>query len=112
MQAASVITLTPNAKAQLIKLLQQKNEPGYFMRVGVKGGGCSGMSYSVELDNKAGEWDKTFDDGEARIVVDQKSFVYLDGIEIDYSNELVGGGFQFRNPNATGSCGCGTSFSV
>lgn len=107
-----MVTLTPNAQNQLLKLLQQKNEPGYFMRVGVKGGGCSGMSYSVELDNKVGEWDKTFGEGEAKVVVDQKSFVYLDGIEIDYSNELVGGGFQFRNPNATGSCGCGTSFSV
>ncbi len=107
-----MVTLTPAAKQQLIKLLQQKNEPGFFMRVGVKGGGCSGMSYSVELDNAVGEWDKTFGDGEAKIVVDQKSLVYLNGIEIDFSNELVGGGFQFRNPNATGSCGCGTSFSV
>ena len=99
-----MITLTPTAKDQLLRLVQQKNEPGYFMRVGVKGGGCSGMSYSVELDNKMTEWDK--------VVVDQKSYVYLDGMEIDFSNELVGGGFQFRNPNATGSCGCGTSFSV
>ena len=107
-----MITLTPNAKTQLLKLIQQKNESGYFMRVGVKGGGCSGMSYSVELDNHTTEWDKSFGEGEAKVVVDQKSFVYLDGIEIDYSNELVGGGFQFRNPNATGSCGCGTSFSV
>ena len=107
-----MITLTPAAKTQLLKLLQQKNEPGFFMRVGVKGGGCSGMSYNVELDNKIGEWDKTFGEGEAKIVTDQKSFVYLDGIEIDFSNELVGGGFQFRNPNATGSCGCGISFSA
>ena len=107
-----MITLTPNAKTQLLKLIQQKNESGYFMRVGVRGGGCSGMSYSVELDNQVTEWDKSFGEGESKVVVDQKSFVYLDGIEIDYSNELVGGGFQFRNPNATGSCGCGTSFSV
>lgn len=107
-----MVTLTPSAKQQLLKLLQQKNEPGFFMRVGVKGGGCSGMSYSVELDNQVGEWDKVFGDAEAKIVVDQKSLVYLNGIEIDFSNELVGGGFQFRNPNATGSCGCGTSFSV
>ena len=107
-----MITLTTNAKTQLLKLIQQKNEKGYFMRVGVKGGGCSGMSYSVELDNKVGEWDKVFGEGESKVVVDPKSFAYLDGIEIDFSNELVGGGFQFRNPNATGSCGCGTSFSV
>lgn len=107
-----MITLTPSAQAQLVRLLQQKNEPGFFMRVGVKGGGCSGMSYSVELDNKTDEFDKTFGEGQTKIVVDQKSFVYLNGIEIDFSNELVGGGFQFRNPNASGSCGCGTSFSV
>ena len=55
-----MITLTTNAKTQLLKLIQQKNEKGYFMRVGVKGGGCSGMSYSVELDNQVGEWDKVF----------------------------------------------------
>lgn len=111
-ETADVITLTPSAKTQLHKLLEQKREPGYFMRVGVKGGGCSGMSYSVELDNQVGEFDKVFGEGESKIVVDQKSFVYLNGIEIDFSNELVGGGFQFRNPNASGSCGCGTSFSV
>ena len=111
-ETADVITLTPNAQAQLARLLQQKGEPGYFRRVGVKGGGCSGMSYSVELDNKTDEFDKTFGEGASKIVVDQKSFVYLNGIEIDFSNELVGGGFQFRNPNASGSCGCGTSFSV
>lgn len=107
-----MITLTPAAKTQLSHLLKQKGEPGYFMRVGVKGGGCSGMSYNVELDNRVGEWDKVFGEGESKVVTDQKSFVYLDGIEIDFSTELVGGGFQFRNPNATGSCGCGISFSA
>ena len=107
-----MINLTSAAKTQLKKLLEQKSEPGFFMRVGVKGGGCSGMSYSVELDNQVSEWDKVFGENESKIVVDPKSLAYLDGIEIDFSNELVGGGFQFRNPNATGSCGCGTSFSV
>jgi iron-sulfur cluster assembly protein len=107
-----MITLTPKAKDQLLKLIQQKNEKGFFMRVGVKGGGCSGLSYSVELDSNLSEWDKVFGEDASKIVVDQKSFVYLNGMEIDFSTELVGGGFQFRNPNATGSCGCGTSFSA
>ena len=107
-----MITLTPSAKEKVQELVQQKNDPGYFLRVSVKGGGCSGLTYSVEFDNKVGEWDKVFEDGSAKVVCDQKSFVYLDGIEIDYSKELVGGGFNFKNPNASGSCGCGTSFSV
>ena len=103
--------MTPAAQAEVQKLLKQK-DPSYFMRLGVKGGGCSGFSYVVEIDNQIGQWDKAFGEYPLRIACDQKSFVYLDGLQLDYSTELVGGGFQFQNPNASGSCGCGTSFSV
>ncbi len=107
-----MITLTETAKTEVEKLIRAKNDPSYFVRVGVKGGGCSGFSYVVDLDNRTGEWDKAFGEYPLKIVCDQKSFVYLEGLQLDYSQELVGGGFQFRNPNASGSCGCGKSFSV
>ncbi len=107
-----MIKVSDAAKIEIEKLVRAKNDPGYFIRVGVKGGGCSGFSYVVELDNKAGEWDKMFGEYPAKIVCDQKSFVYLEGLELDYSQELIGGGFQFHNPNASGTCGCGKSFSV
>lgn len=107
-----MITMTERAKTQIQNLVRAKNDPGVFLRIGVKGGGCSGFSYVVELDDKVGEWDKAFGEYPLRVVCDQKSFVYLNGLQLDYSDELVGGGFQFQNPNASGSCGCGKSFSV
>lgn len=106
-----MITMTPAAQTEVERLLKAK-DPSYFLRVGVKGGGCSGFSYVVDIDNKVGEWDKTFGEYPMKVVCDQKSFVYLEGLQLDYSTELVGGGFQFQNPNASGSCGCGKSFSV
>jgi iron-sulfur cluster assembly protein len=107
-----MITMTEKAKNKVMSLIQAKNDPNSFLRIGVKGGGCSGFSYVVELDDKIGEWDKTFGEYPMKVVCDQKSFVYLNGLELDFSEELVGGGFEFHNPNASGSCGCGKSFSV
>lgn len=107
-----MIQLSENAKKEVEKLLQQQNKPGLFLRVGVRGGGCSGLTYDFKLDDQAKEYDRTFEVDGIKIVSDSKSLVYLDGMMIDYSSELVGGGFKFINPNATGSCGCGTSFSV
>lgn len=107
-----MIALTDSAKKHALRLFESKEGDGNFLRVSVKGGGCSGMSYAVDIDNKIGEWDKVFGDDEVKVVCDQKSFVYLKGITIDYSDALVGGGFNFKNPNASGSCGCGISFSV
>ncbi len=108
-----MITLTERAKEEVERLLHERKEPGYFLRVGVKGGGCSGFSYVVNLDKDLKEHDKVFNLGDnTRVVCDQKSFIYLDEIQIDFSTDLVGGGFRFSNPNASGSCGCGTSFSV
>ena len=106
-----MITISDSARTEVEKLLKA-NGPSHFLRVGVKGGGCSGFSYVVEVDNHVREWDKAFGEFPQKLVCDQKSFVYLDGMMLDYSNELVGGGFQFHNPNASGTCGCGKSFSV
>ena len=106
-----MIQLSENAKKEVKRLLEQK-KPESFLRVGVKGGGCSGMTYDVQFDDKSGEFDRVFDFDGVKVVCDSKSLIYLDGMTVDYSDELVGGGFRFVNPNATGSCGCGTSFSV
>ncbi len=105
-----MIRLSEIAKEEVKKLLEGK--PGSFVRVGVKGGGCSGLSYDVRIDDKQDALDRVSDEGGIKVVCDTKSFVYLDNMTIDFSRELVGGGFRFVNPNASGSCGCGTSFSV
>jgi iron-sulfur cluster assembly protein len=82
------------------------------LRLGVIGGGCSGMSYSMTLDTKARESDHVFEFDGVRVIVDPKSFVYLKGLTLDYEETLIRQGFNYINPNATRSCGCGTSFST
>ena len=83
-----------------------------FVRVGVKSGGCSGLSYDLKFDKELEEDDKVFEDNGVRIVVDKKSFLYLIGTTLDYSGGLNGSGFVFNNPNANRTCGCGESFSL
>ena len=83
-----------------------------FIRVGVEGGGCSGLTYKLEFDNQMRPDDKVFEDKGMKIVCDKKSFLYLIGTELDFSDGLNGKGFQFNNPNASRTCGCGESFSV
>ena len=107
-----MIQLSDSAKEQVQKLLDAKAKEGAVLRLGVKGGGCSGLTYDVQIDHVVRPDDRVFESSGVKIVCDPKSFVYLNGLLMDYSSALVGGGFQFRNPNATGSCGCGTSFSV
>jgi iron-sulfur cluster assembly protein len=80
--------------------------------VGVKSGGCSGLSYELDFDNKMTETDKVFEDNDVRIIVDKKSFLYLVGTVLEYSGGLNGKGFVFNNPNAQRTCGCGESFSL
>ena len=106
-----MIKLTEVAEKEVKKLLESQ-KPGSFLRVGVKGGGCSGLSYEVHFDDTIGETDRVFEASGVKVVCDSKSLVYLDNMNVDYSKELVGGGFRFINPNATGTCGCGTSFSA
>ena len=86
--------------------------PDFAIRVGVQGGGCSGLSYKMDFDNENRPGDQVFEDKGLKIVVDLKSFLYLAGTELDFSDGLNGKGFQFINPNATRTCGCGESFAV
>lgn len=108
-----MITVTENAKNHAIDLIKAENRPvDTFIRVGVDGGGCSGLSYKLEFDNQLKEGDKMFEDKGIKIVVDRKSFLYLVGTELEYTGGLNGKGFVFNNPNASRTCGCGESFSV
>lgn len=83
-----------------------------YVRVGVKSGGCSGLSYDLDFDNNKEESDKLFEDNDVKIIVDKKSFLYLIGTTLEYSGGLNGKGFIFNNPNANRTCGCGESFSL
>ena len=108
-----MITVTENAKNHAIDLIKTENRPvDTFIRVGVDGGGCSGLSYKLEFDNQLKEGDQMFEDKGIKIVVDRKSFLYLIGTELEYTGGLNGKGFIFNNPNANRTCGCGESFSV
>ena len=83
-----------------------------FVRVGVKSGGCSGLSYDLKFDKKEHDNDKIFEDNDIKIIVDKKSFLYLVGTTLDFSGGINGTGFVFKNPNANRTCGCGESFSL
>lgn len=108
-----MITVTETAKAKALSLMQQEQKPeGAFIRVGVDGGGCSGLTYLLEFDTTLKPDDKIFEDKGIKIVCDKKSFLYLIGTELDYTDGLNGKGFHFRNPNASRTCGCGESFAV
>jgi iron-sulfur cluster assembly protein len=105
--------LSPNAAQQVKELKRTQNLPdGAFLRVGVKGGGCSGMSYSLEFDTEMGPHDREFEIEGIKVVCDKKSYLYLNGTTLDYVRQGLTGGFTFVNPNAKSSCGCGTSFSA
>ena len=109
-----MITLTPEAAEQVKALLSKENKPNFALRIGVKGGGCSGMSYAIGLeDGTPKEHDQVFEQEGIKVLVDGKSHLYLDGMTLSYRKDnLMGGGFEFQNPNATKSCGCGTSFTA
>ena len=108
-----MITVTDKAKSKLISLISEENlDSTYFVRVGVKGGGCSGLSYTMEFENQTKEGDEIFEDNGIKVVCDRKSMLYLFGTELDYSGGLNGKGFEWHNPNAQRVCGCGESFSL
>jgi iron-sulfur cluster assembly protein len=108
-----MITVTDIASNQAKKLMAESNaDANTFIRVGVKGGGCSGLSYELTFDNHLKEEDKVFEDKGLKIVCDKKSFLYLIGTQLDFSGGLNGKGFIFVNPNASSTCGCGESFSI
>lgn len=109
-----MIQVSDTAKQWVINLMTEEGFDASkdFVRVGVKSGGCSGLSYELKFDNKAEEADKVFEDNNVRIIVDKKSFLYLVGTTLEYSGGLNGKGFVFNNPNAQRTCGCGESFSL
>ena len=109
-----MIQVSETAKQKVINLMTEEGFDASkdYVRVGVKSGGCSGLSYELNFDNKLGETDKIFEDNQVRIIVDKKSFLYLVGTVLEYSGGLNGKGFVFNNPNAQRTCGCGESFSL
>lgn len=108
------ITITDKALTKAYDLMRGSNILGaqYFLRVGVKGGGCSGLTYELDFDNESKLGDMQFGDERLKIVCDMKSFLYLCGTELDFTDGLNGKGFNFINPNASRTCGCGESFSI
>jgi len=111
----NAIYVSDKAKAKVVKLMEDAgiaDDPSYFLRVGVVGGGCSGLSYKLDFDNETKPMDQVFEDNGVKVVTDLKSFLYLVNTELDFSDGLNGKGFHFNNPNASRSCGCGDSFAV
>ena len=108
-----MITLTPAAAQEAKRLMEKEQKPNLGLRVGIKGGGCSGMTYVLTIDEAAPkQYDTVFEQDGIKILIDAKSHLYLDGTTIDYKNSLMGGGFEFNNPLAKKTCGCGTSFTT
>ena len=109
-----MIKVSETAKKKVVQLMTEEgfNATTDYVRVGVKSGGCSGLSYDLKFDNEHQEEDKVFEDNGVKIIIDKKSFLYLIGTTLEYSGGLNGTGFVFNNPNANRTCGCGESFSL
>lgn len=108
-----MIAVTDKAKERIVELRSEEgHSESHNIRVSVKGGGCSGLMYDLDFDDKIEEADEIFEDKGIKILVDKKSLLYLLGTTLDFSDGLNGKGFQFVNPNATRTCGCGESFAV
>ena len=111
----NAIFISDKAKEKVISLMKDaglSNDPSYFLRVGVVGGGCSGLSYKMDFDNEQKPMDQVFENNGVKVVTDLKSFLYLVNTTLDFSDGLNGKGFYFSNPNASRTCGCGESFAV
>jgi iron-sulfur cluster assembly protein len=109
------IYISDKAKEKVLELLKEAghaNDPSWFVRVGVVGGGCSGLSYKLDFDNNLQSTDQAFENNGIKVVTDLKSFLYLVNTTLDFSEGLNGKGFHFINPNASRTCGCGESFAV
>jgi iron-sulfur cluster assembly protein len=105
------VTLSASAAKQINTILASQSD-GTLLRIGVEGGGCSGFSYTFNLDTSVNSDDQLIERDGAKVVIDEASLPFLDGSEIDYVDELIGASFKIHNPNATAACGCGTSFSI
>lgn len=106
-----IVGLTPEAVGHVKQLIEQENKPGLGLRLGIQGGGCSGLSYKLGFD-MPGDADHIQEYEGVRVLIDPKSALYLKGVELHYDGGLQGKGFEFRNPNASNTCGCGESFSI
>jgi len=107
-----MITISESAKAKIIDILREENNPRMALRTFVQGGGCSGFNYGFTLDEEVNEDDFEIPLDEYKVVVDSMSMTYLTGSEIDYVEDVMGSNFNIKNPNANSTCGCGSSFSV
>ena len=108
-----IFTLTTKAKSQLDKLMLEEHcTENHFLRVSVKGGGCSGLTYDLDFDDIIVDFDEVSEDQGLKLVIDRRSLLYLLGTELDFTEGLNGKGFLFINPNASRTCGCGESFGV
>ena len=109
-----MIELTERAAGEVKTIIkdQELDPANTFLRVGVKGGGCSGFSYTLDLTESKQETDEEWEKYGIKVICDPKSHIYLEGASVDFKDELMGRGFVFSNPNATSSCGCGSSFSA
>ena len=108
-----MVTITDSAKNEVVRMFKEHDLSESVLRMGVRGGGCSGLSYTLGFDNEVSEFDNVFEVAEGvKVVVDMKSYLYLRGTELDFTTDLIGGGFKFNNPTARKSCGCGSSFQV
>ena len=106
------VSMTPVAANRVKELMVTQKVDNAFLRMGVRGGGCSGMTYDLQFDNELRKHDKQFEVEGVKVVVDVKSYLYLNGTTLDYVTQGLTGGFTFVNPNAKSSCGCGTSFTA
>lgn len=107
-----MITVTERAARRIKEILSERGDPELALRVGIKGGGCSGLSYVLDFTTERREQDRIFEEHGVRLFCDPKSLTFLDNTELDFSDGLLDGGFRFNNPNAKKSCSCGESFSV
>ena len=105
------MTLTSTAAAKIREAVATSEKPADGLRIKVVGGGCSGLQYRLELDSER-KGDKVFQEADAKLLIDRKSYLYLNGTEVDYSDALMGAGFRLSNPNVKRTCGCGESFVV
>jgi iron-sulfur cluster assembly protein len=110
--AKKVVVLSDTALAELQRLRAKKDKDEIVLRIGVKGGGCAGLTYTMSFDSEIKETDHVSRYDGVTLIVDRKSAVFLKGMTLNYSDDLIGGGFKFENPNAKKSCSCGTSFSA
>ena len=106
------ISITERGAKRLQAVMKSENKSDHALRMSVVGGGCSGMTYNMSFDNVQGEFDKVYQSCGLTIYCDLKSWLYLKGTEVDFSDDMLTGGFKINNPNASRTCGCGTSFSA